>query len=94
MIVNALFEARHAAVERDPEGAELGLVPAGAERRATKRPPLISSIVAAMRASRPGGWNAVQATSGPSCTRSVAAASAGQHVHASHGPRSGRPSPR
>ena len=29
-----LLEPRDALVERDPEGAELGLVPAGAERRA------------------------------------------------------------
>ena len=53
-----------------------------------------SSIAAAMRAIRPGGWNAVDATSGPSRTRSVDAASAASVVHTSHGPRSGRPSPR
>ena len=60
----------------------------------TNRPADASSIVAAIRASRPGGWNAVEATSGPSVTRSVEAASAASVVHTSHGPRSGRPSPR
>ena len=45
----------------------------------TKRPPLISSIAAAMRATRPGGWNARHATSGPSATRSV---SRGERGHA------------
>ena len=59
-----------------------------------KRPAETSSIAAAIRAISPGGWNAVAATSGPSRTRSVAAASAASIVHASHGPRSGRPSPR
>jgi hypothetical protein len=63
-------------------------------RPRTKRPPEISSIAAAMRAIKPGGWKAVAATSGPSRTRAVEAASAASTVHASHGPRSGRPSPR
>ena len=65
-----------------------------APRPSTKRPPLTSSIVAAIFAIRPGGWKLAQATSGPSRTRSVAAASAASSVHASHGPRSGLPSPR
>ena len=60
----------------------------------TKRPPLTSSIAAAMRAIRPGGWNARHATSGPSTTRSVTAASAASIVQASQGPRSGSPSSR
>ena len=55
----------------------------------TKRPPLTSSIAAAMRAISPGGWNARQATSGPISTRSVSAAIAASSVQASHGPRSG-----
>ena len=55
----------------------------------TKRPPLTSSIVAAIFASTPGGWKPAQATSGPSLTRSVTAASALSSVNASHGPRSG-----
>ena len=54
-----------------------------------KRPPLTSSIVAAIFAISPGGWKPAQATSGPSRTRSVAAASAPSSVHASHGARSG-----
>ena len=65
-------------VERQPEGAELLLVPAGAERD-TSRPPLSSSTAAAARARSAGGRNAVQATSGPSSTRSVTAAIAGEH---------------
>src|SRR4051794_6132141 len=56
-----------------------------------KRPPLTSSIVAAILASRPGGWKPAQATSGPSSTRSVTAASGESRVHAPHGPRSGCP---
>ncbi len=52
----------------------------------------MSSTVAAIFASRPGLWKAVQATSGPSVTRSVAAASAASIVQTSQGPRSGRSS--
>ena len=65
-----------------------------APRPSVKRPPLTSPIVAAIFAIRPGGWKPAQATSGPSRTRSVAAASAASSVHASHGPRSGPPSSR
>ena len=63
-----------------------------APRPSTKRPPLISAMVAAIFAISAGGWKAAQATSGPRRTRSVAAAMAASVVHASHGPRSGRPS--
>ena len=55
----------------------------------TKRPPLISSIVDAILASTAGGWKPAHATSGPSRTVLVAAASALSSVHASHGARSG-----
>ena len=51
-----------------------------APRPRMKRPPLISSIVAAILASIAGLWKLVQATSGPSSIRSVAAASAGEHA--------------
>ena len=54
-----------------------------------KRPPLISSIVAACLASSAGLWKLVQATSGPSSIREVAAAIAASRVQASHGPSSG-----
>ena len=57
-------------------------------RPSVKRPPLTSPIVAAIFASTAGGWKPAHATSGPSRTRSVAAASAASSVHASHGPRS------
>ena len=60
----------------------------------TKRPSLTSVIVAAILASTAGGWNPAHATSGPSSTRSVTAASAASSSQALHGPRSGRPSPR
>ena len=60
----------------------------------TNRPPLTSATVAAIFAISPGGWNDAHATSGPSSTRSVTAASAASIVHTSHGPRSSRPSPR
>ena len=60
----------------------------------TSRPPLTSSTVAAIFARIAGGWNPAQATSGPSRTRCVTAASPASSVHASHGPRSGRPSSR
>ena len=56
----------------------------------TKRPPLISSIVAACLASSAGLWKLVQATSGPNSTREVTAAMAPISVHASHGPRGSR----
>ncbi len=59
-----------------------------------RRPPLISSIVAAFLASMAGLWKLVDATSGPISTRSVAAASAASIDHASHGPRAGLPSSR
>src|SRR6266542_97587 len=65
-----------------------------APRPRTSRPPLTSCTAAAARASMPGGRYPVQATSGPSRTREVAAARAASSVQASHGPRSGRPSPR
>ena len=55
-------------VEREPERAELGLVPAGTQAEPS-RPPLTSSMAAAMRASSAGARNAVQATSGPSSMR-------------------------
>jgi len=58
------------------------------------RPPLTSSTVAAILASTAGGWKLRQATRGPNRTRWVTVASAASIVHASHGPRSGRPSPR
>ena len=57
-----------------------------APRPRTRRPPLISSTVAACLASIAGAWNAVAATSGPSVTRDVTAARAASSVHASHGP--------
>ena len=47
------------------------------------------TTLAAILASRPGGWKPAHATSGPSSTRSVTAARAESSVHASHGPRSG-----
>ena len=53
----------------------------------TSRPPEISSTAAASFASMNGSWNAVDATSGPIVTRSVASASPARVVHASHGPR-------
>ncbi len=55
-----------------------------------KRPPLISSIVAACLARSAGLWKFVHATSGPSSILDVAAAIAASIVHASHGPRGGR----
>ncbi len=58
-----------------------------APRPRTKRPPLISSIVAACLASRAGLWKLVHATSGPNSTRDVIAAMAAMLVQASHGPR-------
>ena len=58
-----------------------------APRPRTKRPPLISSIVAACLASSAGLWKLVQATSGPSSIREVDAAMAASSVQASHGPR-------
>ena len=60
-----------------------------APRPRIRRPPLISSRVAAFLASMAGLWKLVQATSGPICTRSVTAAMAVSAVHASHGPRDG-----
>ncbi len=58
-----------------------------APRPRTKRPPLISSRVSACFARTAGLWNAVQATSGPSRIRVVAAASPARRVQASQGPR-------
>ena len=55
-----------------------------------RRPPEISSIVAAFFAIIAGAWNDVAATSGPISTRSVTAASAASVDHASQGPRGGR----
>ena len=60
----------------------------------TSRPPLISCTAAAFLASSPAGQKPQHATSGPSCTRSVTAARALSRLHASHGPRSSRPSSR
>ena len=65
-----------------------------APRPSTRRPPLISSRVAAFLASMAGLWKLVQATSGPIATRSVTAAMAVREVHASHGPRDGASSQR
>ena len=65
-----------------------------APRPRIRRPPLISSSVAACLARRPGLRKLVAATSGPISTRSVNAAMAASVVHASHGPRAGSPSPR
>ena len=45
------------------------------------------STVAASLASMAGSWKPAEATSGPSKTRSVEAASAASVVHTSHGPR-------
>jgi hypothetical protein len=50
------------------------------------------SIVAAFFASMLGLWNPLAATSGPSSTRSVIAASAASVLHASQGPSGGYPS--
>ena len=58
-----------------------------APRPSTRRPPEISSTVAACLASMNGWWNAVAATSGPIATRSVASARPASVVQASHGPR-------
>ena len=58
-------------------------------RPSTSLPPESSCVAAAIRASTPGGWNAVHATSGPSSMRSVIPASQASVVQASHGPRSG-----
>ena len=51
------------------------------------RPPEIASTVAACLANIAGAWNPVEATNGPSSTRSVTAARAASDVHTSHGPR-------
>ena len=56
------------------------------------RPPLISSTAFALAASIAGLWKLVDATSGPSSTRVVIAASAASWLHASHGPTGSRPS--
>ena len=61
-----------------------------APRPRISRPPLISSTVAAFLASIAGAWKLVEATSGPSLTRDVAAASAASIVQHSHGPRGSR----
>ena len=53
----------------------------------TRRPPEISSTVAACFASMNGAWKPIAATSGPIVTRSVASARPASVVHASHGPR-------
>ena len=58
-----------------------------APRPRMSRPPLISSTVAAFLASIAGAWKLVDATSGPSSTRVVAAASAASIVQHSQGPR-------
>ena len=58
-----------------------------APRPRISRPPEIASTVAACLASIAGAWKLVDATSGPSSTRSVTAASAASEVHTSHGPR-------
>ena len=58
-----------------------------APRPRISRPPLISSIVAAFFAIIAGAWKDVAATSGPSSTRVVTAASAANCDHASQGPR-------
>ena len=58
-------------------------------RPSTSLPPESSCVAAAIRASTPGGWKAVHATSGPRSMRSVIPASQASVVHASHGPRSG-----
>ena len=58
-----------------------------APRPRISRPPEIPSTVAACLASIAGAWNPIEATSGPSSTRSVTAARAASVVHASHGPR-------
>ena len=58
-----------------------------APRPSTRRPPLISSTVAAIFASIAGAWKAVAATSGPSVIREVAAARPASTVQASQGPR-------
>ena len=50
-----------------------------APRPRTRRPPLISSTVAAILASIAGAWNAVAATSGPSVIRRRRRGEAGQH---------------
>ncbi len=63
-----------------------------APRPRMSRPPLISSTVAAFLASIAGLWKLVEATSGPSSTRLVAAASPASIDQHSHGPRgSGSP---
>ena len=85
--VNASSKRADAVVERGAEGARTpsSFQPAPSPR--TRRPPEISSTVAACFASMNGAWNAVAATSGPSATRSVASARPARVVHASQGPR-------
>ena len=90
--LEGLLEARDAPLDGKPK-IELDLHRARAEPE-HEAPAEISSTVAAIFAISPGGWKLAQATSGPSRTRSVTAASAASIVHASHGPRSSRPSPR
>ena len=51
-----------------------------------RRPPLISSTAFALAARTAGLWKLADATSGPSSTRDVIAASAASWLHASHGP--------
>ena len=84
-----LLEPVDAVVVREAEGAELGLVPAGAE---AEDEAAAADLVdrAACLASRAGLWKFVHATSGPSSIRLVEAAIADSSVQASHGPRAGR----
>ena len=69
-----LLEARDAVVERDPERAELRLVPARAERQHEAAAADLVEGRRHLARSGPAGGSAVQATSGPIVTRSVAAA--------------------
>ena len=85
-----LLEAVDAVVEREAEGPELGLVPAGAQAEHEAAAADISSMVAACLARSAGLWKFVHATSGPNSTRLVTAAMAPISVQASHGPRGSR----
>ena len=67
-------------VEREAErGYSRSFQPAPSPR--ISRPPEIASTVAACLASIAGAWKLVDATNGPSSTRSVTAASAASEVH-------------
>ena len=77
--VGALLDRR----ERQPELAVLGVVPAGARRPTSIRPPLISSTVVTSLAKLPGCRNVTGETSAPSRIRSVSRARPARTAQAS-----------